>query len=43
MWAFAAAVGAALAFPVVVVAVYRNRELARHRRAGKRRTDKIRL
>ena len=43
MWAFVVALGAALAFPVVAVAVHRKREHARNRRAGRRRNDRISL
>jgi hypothetical protein len=36
-------VGAALAFPVVVMLVHQRRDRIRNRRAGRRRNDKIRL
>jgi hypothetical protein len=35
--------GAALAFPIAVLIAHRSRERRRNRRAGTRRTDKIRL
>jgi hypothetical protein len=36
-------VGAALAFPVLVIAIHRRREKRHNRRMGVRRTDKIQL
>ena len=36
-------VGAALAFPILVLIVHRKRERRHNRRMGMRRTDKIRL
>jgi hypothetical protein len=36
-------VSAALAFPVLAIAIHRRREKRHNRRMGMRRTDKIRL
>jgi hypothetical protein len=36
-------VGAAVAFPILAVMVHQRRDRMRNRRAGRRRTDKIRL
>ena len=41
--ALIAAIVAAAAFPVAVIIAHRQRETMRNRKAGKRRTQKIRL
>jgi hypothetical protein len=43
MFGFLIGVGAAVAFPIVAVIVHQGRDRRRNRRAGRRRTDKIRL
>jgi hypothetical protein len=41
--ALTAAIGAALAFPVIAIVIHRRRERRHNRRMGMRRTEKIRL
>jgi hypothetical protein len=41
--ALSVGIGAAVAFPIIAIIIYRGRERRHNRRMGVRRTDKIKL
>jgi len=43
MFELAVGLVAALAFPIIAIAVHQGRDTRRNRRAGRRRNDRIRL